>query len=87
MGTEEATHPQENHQEFTSLIPKFTIYYKMRSSDSPVEPDREWKGRVIRSFPQTACSIAGVKVESLEEGHEGETELVMLSQVVRVAAP
>ena len=22
MGTEEATHPQENHQEFTSLIPK-----------------------------------------------------------------
>ena len=63
-----------------------TIYYKMRSSDSPVEPDREWKGRVIRSFPQTACSIAGVKVESLEEGHEGETELVMLSQIIRVAA-
>ena len=64
-----------------------TICYKMRSSDSPVEPDREWKGRVIRSFPQTACSIAGVKVESLEEGHEGETELVLLFQVVRVAAP
>jgi len=62
------------------------IFYKMRSSDSPVEPDREWRGRVIRAYPKTSCAMAGVKVESLEEGHEGETELVLLSQVVRVAA-
>ncbi len=62
------------------------IFYKMRSSDSPVEPDREWRGRVIRAYPKTSCAMAGVKVELLEEGHEGETELVLLSQVIRVAA-
>ncbi len=62
------------------------IFYKMRSSDSPVEPDREWRGRVIRAYPKTSYAMAGMKVESLEEGHEGETELVLLSQVVKVAA-
>ena len=63
-----------------------TICYKMRSSDSPVEPEREWRGRVMRVYPKTLYSMGGVKVESLEEGHEGETELVMLSQIVKVAA-
>jgi hypothetical protein len=63
-----------------------TIYYKMRSSDSPIEPDREWRGRVIRVYPKTSYAIAGVEVESLEDGHEGETELVMLSQIIKVAA-
>lgn len=63
-----------------------TICYKMRSSDSPVEPDREWRGRVMRVYPKTFYSMGGVKVESLEEGHEGEIELVMLSQIVKVAA-
>ena len=63
-----------------------TIYYKMRSSDSPVEPDRQWRGRVMSAYPKTSYSMGGVKVESLEEGHEGETELVLLSQIIRVAA-
>ena len=34
MGTEEATHPQENHQEFTSLIPKFTVLHPLSDRDS-----------------------------------------------------
>ena len=63
-----------------------TICYKMRSCDSPVEPVREWRGRVMRVYPKTFYSMGGVKVESLEEGHEGEIELVMLSQIVKVAA-
>ena len=63
------------------------ISYKLRSMDSPIEPAREWMGRVMRAYPKTPFSMACVKVESLEEGHEGETELVMLSQIVKVAAP
>src|SRR5205823_2094974 len=43
-------------------------------------------GRVMRAYPKTSYSMGGVKVESLEEGHEGETELVLLSQIIRVAA-
>ena len=40
----------------------------------------------MRAYPKTSYSMGGVKVESFEEGHEGETELVMLSQIIRVAA-
>ena len=40
----------------------------------------------MRVYPKTFYSMGGVKVESLEEGHEGEIELVMLSQIVKVAA-
>ncbi len=62
------------------------ISYKLRSIDSPIEPAREWRGRVIRAYPKTPFSMACVKVESLEKGHEGETEVVMLSQIVGVLA-
>ena len=61
-----------------------TIYYKMRSSDSPIEPHREWRGRVIKTSRGIPGSIACVKIESLEEGHTGETELVMLSQIISI---
>ena len=40
----------------------------------------------MRVYPKTFYSMGGVKVESLEEGHEGEAELVMLSRIVKVAA-
>ena len=40
----------------------------------------------MSAYPKTSYSMGGVKVESLEEGHEGETELVLLSQIIRVAA-
>ena len=40
----------------------------------------------MRAYPKTSSSMGGVKVESLEEGHEWETELVLLSQIIRVAA-
>ncbi len=62
------------------------ISYKLRSIDSPIEPAREWRGRVIRAYPKTPYSMACVKVESLEDGHEGLIELVMLSQIVGVSA-
>ena len=59
-----------------------TIYYKLRSSDRPVKPDRKWKGKVIQASPETSRSIACVKVELLDKGYEGMTELVMLSQII-----
>ena len=60
------------------------IFYKMRSHDSPVEPDRLWKERVITTSHGIPGSIPCMKVESLEEGHAGETEIVMLSQIVSI---
>ncbi len=45
------------------------IFYKMRSSDSPVEPDREWRGRVIRAYP---ISSRGRETG----GHEGRPNTI-----------
>ncbi|HEX6479182.1 MAG TPA: hypothetical protein VF043_10085 [Ktedonobacteraceae bacterium] len=61
------------------------IYYKLCSGDSPIEPDKKWKGKVILAVPETSRSVPCVKVESLEDGYEGLTEFVMLSQIVEIA--
>lgn len=58
-----------------------TIYYKVRPSDSPIDSNREWKGKVIRVYPKTYYAMAALEAESLEEGYEGETELVMPFQI------
>ena len=61
------------------------VYYKLRTSELPTEPDRKWKGKVIRASINQPRAIDHVQVESLEPGHEGETELVYLPQIVGIA--
>ncbi len=60
------------------------VYYKLRSSEHPTEPDKIWHGKAIRVSVDQPRTIDHIQVESLESGYEGLTELVMLSQIVRV---
>ncbi len=54
------------------------IFYKLLPKDSPTNPERLWRGRVAKVFSVTDC----VEVAVLEQGYEGLTEIVMLSQIV-----
>jgi hypothetical protein len=63
-----------------------TIHYKMRLSDSPTDPNRILRGRVIKVHPKTYDAMACVEVKLLEDGYEEETELVILTQVVQILA-
>ncbi len=60
------------------------ILYKLRPIDLPTDYDRQWKGKVIKAYPETYRTLPSVDVELLEEGFEGEIELVMLFQIVAV---
>jgi hypothetical protein len=54
------------------------VVYKLLPKDSPTNPERLWRGRVAKVFSGTDC----VEVAVLEQGYEGLTEIVMLSQIV-----
>ena len=55
------------------------IVYKMLPKDLPVDPDREWHGKIL----QVHCLVDCLYVESLEEGESGLTEFVYLQQILR----
>ena len=54
------------------------VVYKMLPKDLPVDPDREWRGKILQ-VPCLDCFY----VESLEEDTRGLTEWVYLQQIVR----
>jgi len=56
------------------------IFYKLLPKDSPINPERLWRGRVAKVFSVTDC----IEVAVLEQGYEGLTEIVMSSQIVQV---
>ena len=60
------------------------IYYKLLPRDRPLNPNRKWKGKVIRVSVDQPRAIDHIQVESLEPGHEGLTELVYFSQIVGI---
>ena len=62
------------------------VLYKLRETDLPEDCDKQWKGKVIKVHPETSKTLPSVDVESIEVGYEGLTELVMLFQIVEVAA-
>jgi hypothetical protein len=53
------------------------VVYLLRPEQQPTSPLREWRGKVIQVG-------IGVVVESLEEGYEGQTELVHTQQIIRI---
>jgi hypothetical protein len=57
------------------LIEGVVIMYKLATSESPVNPNKLWRGKVM-------CSINGcVLIESLETGYEGLTEWIRIGEV------
>lgn len=60
------------------------ILYCLLKKDRPDDPNRLWKGKVEKVHAQTAWSHPFYRVSMLEPGYEGETEVVLLSQVRKV---
>jgi hypothetical protein len=61
------------------------VYYKLLPCHLPTERNRKWKGKVIRASINQPRTIDHIKVELLEQGYEGLTELVYLEQIVHVS--
>jgi len=59
------------------------IVYLARPEDGPVNPDKEWRGKVLRVYLDVPRLLDHVRVESLEAGEEGLTELVYPQQILR----
>ena len=60
------------------------IVYRLLPSHNPTHPERAWRGRIIKTLPGQDYRRDVVLVESLEEGYEGETEHVLLRQIVGI---
>ena len=54
------------------------IFYKLRLSDLPINPERVWKGKIEGVYSSF------VLVSSLDEGYEGLREAVWPSQIVKI---
>ena len=59
------------------------IVYLARPEDGPVNPQKEWRGRVLHVYLDVPRLLDHVGVESLEPGEEGLTEIVYPQQIVR----
>ncbi len=59
------------------------MVYKMQPKDLPVNPDKEWRGKVLRIYLDEPRLLDFLYVESLEEGETGMTEIVYLHQIIR----
>lgn len=59
------------------------IVYLARPEDLPVNPNKEWRGKVLRIVLDDPRLLDHVRVESLEAGEEGLTELVYPQQMLR----
>lgn len=60
------------------------VYYRLRSQDAPVDPDREWKGEVLSVFLVTDWTVFFLVVASLEPGYDHMIELVYPWQITRL---
>ena len=59
-----------------------TISYKLRPIDMPNDPDRLWTGRVLIVIVDNPCLLDHVKVQILDDGFTGDSELVYPEQIV-----
>ena len=59
------------------------VVYKMRPEDLPVNPDKEWRGKILRVHLDEPRLVDFLYVESLEEGETGLTEIVYPHQIIR----
>ena len=59
------------------------IVYLARPEDRPINPQKEWRGTVLRVCLDDLRLLDHVRVESLEPGEEGLTELVYPQQILR----
>jgi hypothetical protein len=61
-----------------------TVVYLLPSSQAPKDPLREWKGKIKAVYVSPKYNVGAVRVEVLEEGYEGDEELVYMEQISRI---
>ncbi len=59
------------------------VVYKMLPKDLPVDPDKEWRGKILRIHLDEPRIMDCLYVESLEKDETGMTEIVYLHQIIR----
>jgi len=59
-----------------TIKPGMIVAYRLRSEDLPQNPNKTWRGKVIR------CDADKLLVEILEEGYHGLTEHINYQQVI-----
>ncbi len=65
---------------YEDIKPGVIVVYKLRRDQRPLQPDKEWRGKVLhynRLFDRAV-------VESLEEGYEECEDDVWLEQIIRI---
>jgi hypothetical protein len=63
----------------TKLVIGSTIAYVLPLSQRPTHPKKLWRGRITAVFIRN--NLGAVRVNSLEPGYEGQSELVHLYQI------
>ena len=63
---------------FNEISPGTIIVYRLRNVDRPTNPDKLWKGQIIRYHSCVQLAV----VTLLEEGYEGLEDWVWREQIV-----
>lgn len=77
METDKRERPRINYEQ---LRVGAVVVYLLRPSQLPMNPKKEWRGRVKRLQPSQQMVI----VDILNEGLKGEEEPVFLDQIIRI---
>ncbi len=63
------------------------IQYRLLPAERPTHPNRIWRGKVLQAYVGMHFMLDCCRVESLEQGYEGFTELVLITQIIEVSKP
>jgi len=60
------------------------IYYRLLPAERPTHPNRIWRGKVLQAYIGMHFMLDCCRVISLESGYEEFTELVLITQIIKV---
>lgn len=60
------------------------VSYRLSESQLPVDKQKLWRGKVLKTIIDHPRLLDSVIVESLENGYEKETEFVLIEQIVTI---
>jgi len=66
-------------EQLRSIKPGMIVAYRLLPKDMPVNPLKVWRGKVMQ------YNGLSIRVETLEPGYEGLTEIISYEQVIGVS--
>ena len=71
--------------DYSQLRVGTVIAYKMSPGEMLTYPEeKEWHGKIIKTFIGTGTDAGMVWIESLDEGFKGLTKHILLEQIIRI---